>query len=45
MTNAKSTMIKEIENTENESFLNSLKANEPLKKILFKAKNVYICRT
>ena len=36
----KKTMIKEIENKETESFLNSLKSNEPLKKILFKAKNV-----
>ena len=36
----KKTMIKEIENKENESFLNSLKSNEPLKKVLFLAKNV-----
>ena len=36
----KKTMIKEIENKENESFLNSLKSNESLRKILFKAKNV-----
>ena len=34
------TMIEEIESNENETFLNSLKSNEPLKKILFKAKNV-----
>ena len=36
----KKTMIKEIENKETESFLNSLKSNESLRKILFKAKNV-----
>ena len=34
------TMIEEIESNETETFLNSLKSNEPLKKILFKAKNV-----
>ena len=34
------TMTEEIESNENETFLNSLKSNEPLKKILFKAKNV-----
>lgn len=34
------TMIEEIENNEQESFLNSLKSNEPLKKVLFKAKNI-----
>lgn len=36
----KKIMIKEIENKETESFLNSLKSNEPLKKVLFLAKNV-----
>jgi len=34
------TMIEEIESNETETFLNSLKANEPLKKVLFLAKNV-----
>jgi len=36
----KKTMIKEIETKETETFLNSLKSNEPLKKVLFLAKNV-----
>jgi hypothetical protein len=36
----KKTMIQELENTEVESFLNTLKSNEPLKKVLFKAKNI-----
>ena len=34
------TMIEHLENTEVESFLNTLKSNEPLKKVLFKAKNI-----
>ena len=37
---SKKTMIEELENTEIDSFLNTLKSNEPLKKVLFKAKNI-----
>ena len=34
------TIATELENNKENDFLNSLKANEPLKKVLFKAKNV-----
>ena len=34
------TIASELENNKDNDFLNSLKANEPLKKVLFKAKNV-----
>jgi len=40
ITMTKKTMIEHLENTEVESFLNTLKSNEPLKKVLFKAKNI-----
>ena len=38
--NMTKTIATELENNKDSDFLNSLKANEPLKKVLFKAKNV-----